>query len=40
MTGIALVDTPRLFTDRKDHDEITYDAINKADLLVFCLTSD
>lgn len=36
--GIKLIDTPGLFTDRKDHDEITYDAINKADLLVFCLT--
>ncbi|MEH2255046.1 GTPase [Nostoc sp.] len=36
--SIKIVDTPGLFTDRKDHDEITYDAINKADLLVFCLT--
>jgi len=36
--GIKLIDTPGLFTDRQDHDEITYDAINKADLLVFCLT--
>lgn len=36
--GIKLIDTPGLFTDRKDHDEITYEAINKADLLVFCLT--
>ena len=36
--GINLIDTPGLFTDRKDHDEITYDAINKADLLVFSLT--
>lgn len=36
--GIKVIDTPGLFTDRKDHDEITYDAINKADLLVFCLT--
>ena len=36
--GINLIDTPGLFTDRKDHDEITYEAINKADLLVFCLT--
>lgn len=36
--GIKLIDTPGLFTDRTDHDEITYDAINNADLLVFCLT--
>ena len=36
--GIKLIDTPGLFTDRKDHDEITYEAINKSDLLVFCLT--
>jgi len=36
--GIKLIDTPGLFTDRKDHGEITYEAINKADLLVFCLT--
>ncbi|MBW4565833.1 MAG: 50S ribosome-binding GTPase [Mojavia pulchra JT2-VF2] len=36
--SIKIIDTPGLFTDRKDHDEITYDAINKADLLVFCLT--
>jgi GTP-binding protein EngB required for normal cell division len=36
--NIKLIDTPGLFTDRKDHDEITYEAINKSDLLVFCLT--
>ena len=36
--GIKIIDTPGLFTDRQDHDAITYDAINKADLLVFCLT--
>ena len=36
--SIKLIDTPGLFTDRTDHDEITYEAINKADLLVFCLT--
>jgi hypothetical protein len=35
---IKLIDTPGLFTDRQDHDEITYRAIAKADLLVFCLT--
>lgn len=36
--GIKLIDTPGLFTDRKDHDEITYETIEKADLIVFCLT--
>lgn len=36
--GIKIIDTPGLFTDRQDHDETTYEAINKADLLVFCLT--
>lgn len=36
--GIKLIDTPGLFTDREDHDEITYETIEKADLLVFCLT--
>ncbi len=36
--GIRVIDTPGLFTERNDHDEITYDAINKADLLVFCIT--
>ncbi|MGK7890635.1 MAG: GTPase [Leptolyngbyaceae cyanobacterium] len=36
--GIKIIDTPGLFTDRTDHDAITYEAIAKADLLVFCLT--
>jgi 50S ribosome-binding GTPase/Dynamin-like helical domain len=36
--AIKLIDTPGLFTDRKDHDEITYDAIRQSDLLVFSLT--
>ena len=36
--GIKIIDTPGLFTDRADHDDITYEAISKADLLVFCLT--
>jgi len=35
---IRIIDTPGLFTDRADHDDITYEAISKADLLVFCLT--
>lgn len=37
--GIKITDTPGLFTERQDHDLITYEAIAKADLLVFCLTS-
>jgi GTP-binding protein EngB required for normal cell division len=36
--GVRIIDTPGLFTERSDHDEITYDAIAKSDLLVFCLT--
>ncbi len=36
--GIKVIDTPGLFADRSDHDEITYNAIERADLLVFCLT--
>ncbi len=36
--GISLIDTPGLFADRSDHDDITYHAIENADLLVFCLT--
>ena len=35
---IKIIDTPGLFTDRDDHDAITYEAIDKADLLVFSLT--
>jgi len=35
---IQIIDTPGLFTERKDHDKTTYDAIEKADLLIFCLT--
>lgn len=36
--GVRLIDTPGLWTERKDHDVRTYDAIAKADLLVYCLT--
>ncbi|HHQ4940439.1 LeoA/HP0731 family dynamin-like GTPase [Aeromonas veronii] len=36
--GVRLIDTPGLWTERKDHDACTYDAIAKADLLVYCLT--
>jgi GTPase SAR1 family protein len=35
---IKIIDTPGLFTERKDHDAITYEAIDQADLLVFSLT--
>lgn len=38
--NIILTDAPGLYTDRKDHDQITLSAIKEADLLVFCLTSD
>jgi hypothetical protein len=37
-SDIKIIDTPGLFTDRADHDAITYEAIDKADLLVFSLT--
>lgn len=36
--GIKLIDTPGIGTERRDHDEVTYDAIKQADLLVFCTT--
>lgn len=36
--GVHLIDTPGLWTERKDHDQKTYDAIERADLLVYCLT--
>jgi ethanolamine utilization protein EutP (predicted NTPase) len=36
--GVRLIDTPGLWTERKDHDARTYEAISKADLLVYCLT--
>ncbi len=36
--GIKLIDTPGLYAGRDDHDDITYRAIARADLLVFCLT--
>ncbi|QDZ39144.1 tetratricopeptide repeat protein [Euhalothece natronophila Z-M001] len=38
--GIKIIDTPGLYTERTEHDQITYDAIEKADLLVFCLTNN
>jgi hypothetical protein len=36
--GTHVIDTPGLFTERRDHDAITYDAIRRADLVAFCLT--
>ena len=37
--GIKVVDTPGIHTElRPDHDEITYEAISKAHLLVFVIT--
>lgn len=39
--GIEVIDTPGIHTKlRPDHDEISYDAIAKADLLVFVITED
>lgn len=35
---VVLIDTPGLYTGRKDHDRITEEKIKKADILVFCLT--
>lgn len=36
--GIKLIDTPGLWTERQKHDQITYDALRQADLLIFTLT--
>lgn len=36
--GVKVIDTPGLFTEKQDHDDITYAAIAKSDLLIFCLT--
>ena len=39
--GIKVIDTPGIHTEiRPDHDEITYEAISKADLLVFVVTNE
>ena len=39
--GIEVVDTPGIHTDlRPDHDEISYNAIASADLLVFVVTNE
>lgn len=37
-SAVHLVDTPGLWTERKDHDAITLKAISEADLIVYCLT--
>ena len=36
--AVHLVDTPGLWTERKDHDQTTMKAIAEADLIVYCLT--
>ena len=36
--GIKLIDTPGLWTEHKEHDQITKDALRQADLLIFTLT--
>ncbi|RME56603.1 MAG: hypothetical protein D6795_01075, partial [Deltaproteobacteria bacterium] len=39
--GIELIDTPGIHTElRPDHDAITYEAISRADLLVFLVTNE
>ena len=39
--GIQVIDTPGIHTSlRPDHDTITYEAISKADLLVFVITNE
>lgn len=38
--GITITDTPGLYTDRTDHDVVTYEAIRLSDLLIFVITSD
>ena len=39
--NISLIDTPGLNTnEHKEHDEATRNIITKADLLVYCITSD
>lgn len=39
-SDILLLDTPGIHAGRKDHDELTYNAINRADLLVFVITNE
>lgn len=38
--GIELIDTPGIHAGRSDHDSITYEAIDRADLLMFVITNE
>lgn len=38
--GVRLLDTPGIHAGYPDHDELTYETINKVDLLVFVITSE
>lgn len=39
--GVSIIDTPGIHTDiRPEHDEITYDAISNADLMMFVITNE
>ncbi|MBQ7628819.1 MAG: GTPase domain-containing protein [Selenomonadaceae bacterium] len=39
--GLEIIDTPGIHTElRPDHDEITYDQINHAALLIFVITNE
>lgn len=38
--GVQLLDTPGVHAGRSDHDEKTYDIIDRADLLVFVITNE
>lgn len=38
--NVLLTDTPGLWTDRKDHDDITYKKIKESDLLIYCLSNE
>ncbi len=39
--GLSIIDTPGIHTDiRPEHDEITYDAISNADLMMFVITNE
>lgn len=39
--NVVIIDTPGLNTnEHKEHDDLTMEAIKKADLLIYCITSD
>ena len=39
--GVSIIDTPGIHTDiRPEHDEITYDAMSNADLMMFVITNE